>query len=277
MAKNAAEIIRQGGDLYYADWQAIPTLTASNLATVKGILDGLSFDDVGLISGFEAAIQIDNVQELNGMNCGYGTIFTEADQTANLTTTLLQTRGLDFWNNLIQGFRGSIAASPVSVTAEAHGTGWTVGTPFRLNHKDADNTIVGSIVIKEDGVALTLDTDYKTYVGDGVNGDLGWTYITPIAAQTGVITADYSYTPAAAEMLGMNFEKIVLPYGIYKFIGCEYTDGAETKQDIMYFVKMRLDGEAAIRFVNTGDQPEGSELTLIGELGGQFFWYQDVV
>lgn len=96
------------------------------------------------------------------------------------------------------------AGSATPVTGEAHGTGWTVGQPFKLNHKDGDNTIVASIVVKEDGVALVLNTDYRTYVGDGSNGQLGYTYIVPLTAQTGVITADYSYTPNASNKITLN-------------------------------------------------------------------------
>lgn len=98
----------------------------------------------------------------------------------------------------------TVAASPVNVTAEAKGTGWTVGVPIRLDHKNGDNTIVGSIVVDEDTVALTNNTDYDTYVADGSNGDLGYTYIVPLTAQTGAITVDYTYTPNASKKLTFN-------------------------------------------------------------------------
>lgn len=98
----------------------------------------------------------------------------------------------------------TVAASPVTVTGEAKGTGWVVGKPIKLNNKNGANTIVGSIVIKAAGTPLTLTTNYVTYVGDGTNGELGATYITPVTASAAVITADYSYTPNASKKLTFN-------------------------------------------------------------------------
>lgn len=98
----------------------------------------------------------------------------------------------------------TVASSPVAVTDEAHGTGWTVATPIRLNNKNGANTIVSSIVVKAGAGTLTLNTDYKTYVGDGINGALGYTYIVPLTAQTLAITASYSYTPNASKKLTFN-------------------------------------------------------------------------
>lgn len=96
------------------------------------------------------------------------------------------------------------AASPVAVVGEALGTGWVVGKPIRLANKDGDNTIVATIVIKAAGTPLTLTTNYVTYVGDGTNGTLGYTYIVPVTASAAVLTADYSYTPNASKKVTFN-------------------------------------------------------------------------
>lgn len=98
----------------------------------------------------------------------------------------------------------TVAASPVTVTAEAHGTGWVIGKPIRANFKNGANTIVTSIVVKSGVTTLTAGTDYNSYVGDGVNGTLGYTYIVPITAQAGAITFGYSYTPNASKKLTFN-------------------------------------------------------------------------
>lgn len=97
----------------------------------------------------------------------------------------------------------TIAASPVAVTGEAKGTGWTQGKPIACTNKNGDNTIVASIVVKAPAT-LVLNTDYRTYVGDGTNGTLGVTYIVPITAQAGAITFDYSYTPAVSKTITFN-------------------------------------------------------------------------
>jgi len=95
----------------------------------------------------------------------------------------------------------SVAWNPVVVTWESHGTGWVVWTPFKLNNKNGDNTIVASITIKAGWSALVLNTDYRTYVWDWVNGELWYTYIVPLTAQTLAITADYTYTPYAKKVI----------------------------------------------------------------------------
>lgn len=95
----------------------------------------------------------------------------------------------------------TVAGAPVAVTGEAHGTGWVQGAPIKLNNKNGANTVVASIVVKGAGSALVLNTDYRVFVGDGVNGELGYTFITPITAQAGAITVDYSYTPNASKKL----------------------------------------------------------------------------
>lgn len=124
----------------------------------------------------------------------------------------------------------SVAGSPVTVTGEAKGTGWTVAQPIKLDHKDGDNTIVASIVVKADGSPLTLNTNYKTYVGNGENGDLGYTYIVPLTSSSAVITADYSYTPNASN-------KIVLTDSSSSVLKCmriinENAAGKQLKIDI---------------------------------------------
>lgn len=99
------------------------------------------------------------------------------------------------------GVFSSVLASPVTVTAEAHGTGWTVGQPIKATYKNWANTIIASIVVKASTTTLVAGTDYRTYVGDGSNGTLGYTYIVPETAQTLAITFGYSYTPNASSTI----------------------------------------------------------------------------
>lgn len=92
----------------------------------------------------------------------------------------------------------------VNITGEALGTGWTQGQPIKLANKNGDNTVVTNIVIDAGGSPLTLNTDYRVYLGDGSNGLLGYTYIVPITSQSGVLDADYDYTPNASKKLTFN-------------------------------------------------------------------------
>lgn len=97
-----------------------------------------------------------------------------------------------------QGTKSTASASPVNVTGEALGTGRTVGSPIKINNKNGANTIVTSVVVDAGGSALTLNTDYRLYVGNGENGELGYTYIVPLTTQAGVLDVDYTYTPLAS-------------------------------------------------------------------------------
>jgi hypothetical protein len=122
-------------------------------------------------------------------------------ESIKFTATLVEL-DLDNLANLDgHGVLSNTAGSPTTVTGEVLKTGaWTQGTPIKLANKDGDNTIVASIVIKAGASygassALTINTDYRTYVGDGANGELGYTYIVPVATNSGNIYADYSYTP----------------------------------------------------------------------------------
>ena len=95
----------------------------------------------------------------------------------------------------------AVAGVATPVVAEAKGTGWVVGKPIKISNKNGDNTVVSSIVVKGNAVALTLTTNYVIYVADGTNGELGYTYITPVTANATAITVDYSYTPSASKKL----------------------------------------------------------------------------
>jgi hypothetical protein len=102
------------------------------------------------------------------------------------------------------GTQTTVNGTLQTVTAEAKGTGWVIWKPIRLNYKNGANTIVWSIVVKANAVALTLTTNYTTYVADGTNGDLGYTYIVPVTANALAITVDYTYTPFVSKKITYN-------------------------------------------------------------------------
>lgn len=109
----------------------------------------------------------------------------------------------------------TVDGTPVAITGEALWTGWVVGEPIKLANSNGDNTIVTSIVIDADTVALIDGTDYEAYE---FGGD---TYILPLTAQTGVLDADYSYTPLARkEQLFEDIEKY-LALNRFKFVNTD--------------------------------------------------------
>ena len=138
-------------------------------------------------------IKFDNVDSLKQFAEGDKVKFDFTLAEINLTNLAKFDKGLITLS--------SVAGNSTPVTGEAHGTGWTVALPIKLTNKNGDNTIVGSIVVKAGGSTITLNTDYKTYVGDGSNGELGATYIVPLTAQTLAITVDYAYVPNASKKI----------------------------------------------------------------------------
>lgn len=138
-----------------------------------------------------------------------GTVFKGFTPKTNFEFEFLENADASILAKLFNGTVTTTAGTPVSVTAEAHGTGWTIGKPFALNNKNGDNTIVSSITVKANTTTLAAGTDYNTYVGDGTNGTKGYTYIVPITDQTLAITANYTYTPAVLSQttLSMSFQE----------------------------------------------------------------------
>lgn len=207
-----------------SSWSRVASIT--DLAITRNIADGLTqadTDDNGIVfSGSRAKITVK------------GNWFEEGD--------------LDSIAVILGEPYVSVAASPVTVTAEAHGTGWTQGAPFKLTNKNGDNLTVGSIVVKEDSVALVLNTDYRTFVGDGDNGDLGFTYITPITAQAGVITVDYAYTPSATRYTGLDTAFRELPRLVARITTVADADG---DVDTHYIVDAVSTGDLVKNLVNS--------------------------
>jgi hypothetical protein len=177
-----------------------------------------------------------------------GTVFRGSRAVISVTGNWFEEGDLDSLAVLLGEPYVSVAASPVAVTGEAHGTGWVVGKPFKLLNKDGDNTIVASIVVKEDSVALNLTTDYTTYVGDGSNGELGYTYIVPVAAETGVITVDYSYTPSATRYTGLDTTFRELPRLVARITTLADADG---DIDVHYVVDAASTGDIVKNLVNS--------------------------
>ena len=108
-----------------------------------------------------------------------------------------------------------------TVVGEPHGTGWTVGTPIKADHKNGNDTIVGSIVVKANSTTLTSGTDYNAFVGAD-----GYTYILPLTSQSNAITFGYTYTPLASkEQLYRDIVK-TLATNRFKFVNTD-EDGKE--------------------------------------------------
>jgi hypothetical protein len=141
----------------------------------------------------QQAIEFDNVDDLKQFADGSKATIEFDLCEINLTNWAIFDAGMVT--------QTTVAGTGVPVVGEAKGTGWTQGVPIQINNKNGANTMVTAITVRQAGVAMTLNTDYRLYVGNGTNGTLGFTYIVPITAQAAAITADYTYTPAASKVM----------------------------------------------------------------------------
>jgi hypothetical protein len=165
--------------------------------------------------------------------------FIDKNQTCEISYTMLE-----FDLSVLSKLRGGIdnysvvAGTATQITGEALGTGWAKGKPIKLANKNGANTVVTSITIKAAGTALVVNTDYYVYVGDGANGELGATYIVPITAQTGILTADYTYTPNSSVIMTSGGGVSISP----KVVRLTNTNAAGKKFELTIFKAYNADG-----------------------------------
>lgn len=280
MATNTEFAIRTGGDLYYdvnnTDSTSFTSYDKTNSETIRTELEALTWSDVGKIAGFSVNHTLENENETNAMNCGVGTFLKTADKTANINATMLEVNKMDVISSILGSTRESVAGTPVAgATQTATSGSWTYNTAFRIIKKDGDGTAVtvNSVTGGTDGL-LVSGTDYFV----GLDSE-GYTTITIIdsatlTTETQDMVVDFDYTPNASENNTYVFENEDIPFGNYKFISCAYLSDTDTstpwRRDYIYMVKFSLGGEIAERYLNIGENLEGAEVVLNGDLGGLY-------
>ncbi len=205
-----------------------------------------------------------------------GTVFKGHIPEVRIEGTFLENADRDTMLLLLGGTDSDVAAAPVSITTEALGTGWTVGQPIKLVNKNGDDTEVASIVIDAAGAPLVLNTDYNVYVGDGVNGELGFTHIVPITVQAGVLDADYDYTPNAREDLTFPVSFTESPRLYVKITA---TDSATANTRVMILDDATYDdvyGLEVLDVVEAGDLA-GTSFVFKANKGSNFTYQNEII
>lgn len=217
----------------------------TNSVAVKGELDALTYSRLASITDLTVNENLtDKLVEV--ITDDTGTIYRAATPTITVKGNWYEVGELSVVNEILGYNVYNVAGTPVSVVAEAHGTGWTIGLPIKLNFKDGDDTIVASIVVKSGVTTLTLATDYNTYVGDGVNGELGYTYIVPVTAQAGAITVGYSYTPNDSKLSGRTITSFSIPTLVVKVVSTDESGKVNTD----YLVDCGFEGELITSYLD---------------------------
>lgn len=224
----------------------------------------------GLVSNFDNTVNAVDVKADDT-----GTVFKGFTPEARIEGSFLENADRDTMKLLLGGADSDVASAPVSVIGEALGTGWTVGQPIKLANKNGDDTVVTSIVIDAGGAPLVLNTDYNVYVGDGDNGDVGYTYITPITVQAGVLDADYDYTPNASESLVLDIEFTESPRLVVRITATDDSgnDRTITLSDATF---EGIYGMDFLDIVEAGDL-NGTTFTFKASAGAELTYYNEIL
>jgi len=267
--KTSGKLYRVDVSDYVASKASLPVYDSTNPTAWKNAFDAaFTREQVSNLTDYSYTITRENDEIVYGMGCvdeGDTTVLLDTeDRLVNMTATVASL-DLEMLSDLINAEYTLSTSGTETVTAEAHGTGRVVGTPFKLTNKDHDETLVASVVIKEDNVALILNTDYRIFLGED-----GFTYIFPLTAQTGVITADYEYTTPGAEDMHVENKNVTIPRTAFKFVSCAYQTSDLVNpwaRDIFYFTEGKLGGDITEKFYKKGDSFEGAEITISCDAG----------
>ena len=277
-AVNPNHLATQPAMLYVAELPSnLAAINAgqSNLAAVRTDIEAkCTFTRLASVVGLKATADMAaDLKEIIADDTG--TIWRAVRPVTTVEATWYESGNEDARALLTGRVKNTVAGSATPVTDEAHGTGLTVGQPFKLNNKDGDNTIVASIVVEEDGTPLTVTTDYTSYVGDGTNGELGYTYIVPVTAQTGAITVSYSYTPNAAVASSLAATTLETPRLVVKIATAADENG---KVNYQYLVDASVSGSIVDSFLDPSNNDlEGSPVELMTNKGGYSLRYSERV
>lgn len=277
-AVNSNQLNTVPAEVYYTPYVAsVPTLATdgSNANAVKAYLAGLSYTRLASVIDLNITVEqsADMVEVITDDN---QTIYKSSRPATGCTFTWYESSNLPAVAGLIGETVVSVAGTLTNVLGENKGsaTAWNAKTPFKLNFKDGDNTIVAAIVLKQGatyGAATTITgTDYQTYVGDGINGELGYTYVVPlVAGKANTIWADYDYTPNASQLISQRVQNKEIPRVIVKIVTLPDDAG---KVNTHFLYDACIDGTLTMPFqdiARAGDLP-GSEVGFMVNKGGYY-------
>jgi len=267
--KTSGKLYRVDLSNYQANKASLPVYDPANPAVWKNAFEAaFTEEQVASLTNFSYTITRENEEIIYGMGCvDDGDSITLLDVEDRVTQLTAEVASVDYEMiaDLITADYTVTVGAPIAVTAEAHGTGWVVGTPFALSNKNHDGTTVTAITVKEDNVALVVNTDYRTFVGED-----GFTYVFPLTAQTGVITADYTYSVASGEDMHFDNSTTTLGRTAFKFVSCAYPTGELPNawaRDILYFTEAKLGGDITEGYYKKGDSFAGIEMTIACDSG----------
>lgn len=289
------------GNLYRAtDYDAInenmPVPTNTNLTSIQTILEGGTYIDVWDFEAFNASFTRENEETYTSQKCRVGTFSRIFDKRASFNFNLFDYLKPETLVSFIWWNQQDVAGAPTNVADPAQenlGINAWVGQIVRLDNKNADNTVVTGVTINlwgtvnADGTVtwgapLTITTDYVVNVDvDGTQTWVAWaSYITFITAQTGQLSAEYTYTPVDRKLVAQYLTTIDQEFMTLKLVTCwvngydieGVNDPTKTVYDEIYLHKCSLTSDYTANFDGKGEGNNTPALTFTGEDGGMFFW-----
>ena len=259
------------------DFTSIPSTDSNTVKTVEDYINA-NFTFTRSFGREGQSLTLDSTKEeqvLEASECDLG----EIDRSGK---TLVAYKGNIFTirdENVIQrianltgGKYETEAWTSTPVVGEAIQTNAAKGEILWIANKNGDNTIVTSITVKVAWSPIVLNTAYTVQVDNGRLGRLGQTYITILTAQTGAITVDYTYVPAAKYRIGVSGNRKSKKYTILKCVSCATKPdaGGTAVSDYFYIVKAYLDTAVEITFPKMSEAFKPVPMSFMEATGGDF-------
>jgi hypothetical protein len=197
--------------------------------------------EIGDVSAMSLSLESASIKHYESQS---GVQALAVDYNYRITSTLNMTiRSFDL-DNLALFARGEVVSTPGgTVTNEALGSSIAAGDTVMLDHPKVE-----SVVITSGGAPLVAGTDYT------LDADFG--KVTFMAAQTGAVTAAYTY--GATEQLAMLKNAASKNYAL-RFDELNIVRGGQKSIVELYKISPSLLSQ--LNFVSSGEEVDGAEVT----------------
>jgi len=273
---NAQDKLLTMGDLYLCtddvDFLTIPALTATNQATVKGILDGFNFATIGHIKEFSITHSKEDEKSIRAGNCWVGEVAKTVTKTPKYSWTWLDVNNRPIFDKFMGIDSLSVAGTLVTGATQVIASGFTYNKFYPITHQNGDGSVLSiTTVVGATNGALVANTDYVLVNQGGVYGITILDSAT-VTTTSQIITITYSYTPSASSIDGYNIEQSAIPYVLCKFVSCKNAiNDTQGIQDTVYLWKAVIDGDMVEQYIDQSETDfAGSEVSLVWVLGGGY-------
>lgn len=270
-ATNRNALSRYAGILEVVQYPTSTCLTSpdcdqTEIASFLASINTLSWRRIASITDLK--ITRKNGETLKVETDDNGTIWNSATPDVMVDATWYETFEPELHRILFNDCVVYNPGTPVNVIAELLCGDFTPTNTAGLvvAFKNYNETNVTSVAVKSGGTPLVLNTDYKIVLGSD-----GYTHIVPLIANTGVITIDYTYTPAVAAYVMTEIKDRELPNLIIRIKARNPING---KEQIVVIVNAVIDGELSMGFVDPTRAGElaNSKISFKANRGGKIIY-----